>query len=284
VGTANVTATFGGLSDISTITVTPATLVSLAVTPSSVTMPVGLSQQFTATGTFTDASTQDLTTQVAWSSSNVQVAPVSSAGVVTALSAGSARVTATLLGVSSGCDVSVAAVTLQGISVAPASASVPAGYKVQFRATGTYSDGSSYDVTARVAWSTSSTAVAIVSNKTGSQGLATGVSAGSATVFARMGGVAGSAVLTVTSTRLVSIALAPNPFAVNAGSRIQLTATGTFDDGSTQDLTRQCSWTSSPRRTARVSQTGLVTGAKKGSVTVTATRDGKAGTASGTVN
>ena len=283
-GSANVTATFSGLSDTSIITVTSATLIALSVSPASVSLPVGLAQQLSVTGTYSDASTQDLTAQVAWSSSDVQVAAVSSTGLVATLHSGSARITATLLGLSAGSDVTVTAVTLQGITISPASGLVAVGYKVQFTATGAYSDGSSFDLTGKVLWSSSSPSVATVSNKQGVQGLATGVAAGTSTISAATGSVNGSATVNVTTARLASIAVTPNPFSVNIRKTIQLEALGTFDDGSTQDLTRQCAWTSSAKRTARVSQAGVVTGSKKGTATITAAKSGRSGSAVGTVN
>jgi uncharacterized protein YjdB len=282
-GSANVTATFSGLSDTSIITVTSATLTALSVFPASTSLPVGLTQQLSVTGTYSDASTQDLTAQVAWSSSDVQVAAVSSTGLVAALHSGPARITATLLGLSAGSDVTVAAVTLQGITISPANGSVAVGYKVQLQATGTYSDGSSFDLTGKTLWSSASPSVATVSNKQGAQGLATGVAAGTATITAATGSVSGAVTLTVTNARLASIAVTPNPFSVSVRRTIQLDAVGTFDDGSTQDLTRQCAWASSARRTARVSQVGVVTGGKKGTVTITASKGGRSGSASGTV-
>jgi trimeric autotransporter adhesin len=283
-GSANVTATFSGLSDTSIITVSSATLTALSVSPASSSLPVGLTQQLSATGTYSDASTQDLTAQVAWSSSDVQVAAVSSTGLVTMLKAGSARITATLLGLSGGSDATVTAVTLQGITISPPNGSVAAGYKVQLKATGSYSDGSSYDLTGRVLWSSSSPSVATVSNKQGNQGLVTGVATGTSTITAATGSVSGSATVSVTTARLASIAVTPNPFAVGIRQTTQLEAVGTFDDGTTQVLTRQCAWTSSAKRTARVSQAGVVTGSKKGTATITASKSGRSGSAVGTVN
>ena len=60
------------------------TLVSITVSPSSLTAPVGGSQQFTATGHFSDGSTRDLTASVTWISSAPAVATISSSGLATA--------------------------------------------------------------------------------------------------------------------------------------------------------------------------------------------------------
>ena len=60
------------------------TLMSIAVTPANPTIPTGGTQQFTATGTYSDQSTQNITTQVTWSSSNTSVATISNSGLATA--------------------------------------------------------------------------------------------------------------------------------------------------------------------------------------------------------
>ena len=79
-------------------TLTPANLVSIAVTPGTSTLSAGTTQQFIATGTFSDASVQQLGS-VTWSSSNPTVAQISNDasnhGVGLAVAAGTATITAT---------------------------------------------------------------------------------------------------------------------------------------------------------------------------------------------
>src|SRR5229473_3740835 len=84
--------------------------------------------------------------------------------------------------------------SLQSIQVSPANASIPRGATQQFTARGTFTDGSSQDVTGSVAWSSSVPSVASIS----SAGLATGVAAGSATITAASRAVSGSTPVTVT--------------------------------------------------------------------------------------
>jgi hypothetical protein len=78
--------------------VNPATLVSIAVTPANQTIAKGTKQQFTATGTFSDSSTQNLTAAVTWSSSNTAAATISNAagsnGLATSVAAGSTTIKA----------------------------------------------------------------------------------------------------------------------------------------------------------------------------------------------
>ena len=87
---------------------TAPTLVSIAVTPVGPVATTGNTQQFIATGTYTDQSTADLTNQVTWASSNTSVATISNApgsqGLASALSPGTTAITATLGGVGSAPD------------------------------------------------------------------------------------------------------------------------------------------------------------------------------------
>jgi fibronectin type 3 domain-containing protein len=93
--------------------VTPATLVSLAVTPTNTNIANGTTRQFTATGTYTDGSAQDLTASVTWSSSSIGVAAVSNAagfkGLATSVAAGSTTITAASGGVSASTTLTVTA-------------------------------------------------------------------------------------------------------------------------------------------------------------------------------
>jgi hypothetical protein len=66
------------------------------VTPPAPSVAAGIAQPFTATGTYTDASTQDLTALVTWASTNLAVATVDAGGLATTLSAGSTTISATL--------------------------------------------------------------------------------------------------------------------------------------------------------------------------------------------
>ena len=86
--------------------------------------------------------------------------------------------------------------TLVAIDVTPASPdpSIAVGATQQFTAMGTYSDSSAKDLTALVAWSSSSTSVATIA--TG--GLATAVAAGLTTITATTGSIADTSTLTVT--------------------------------------------------------------------------------------
>jgi hypothetical protein len=83
------------------------------------------------------------------------------------------------------------------INVTPETASVAVGVNQPFVATGTYSDGTSVDISTSVAWSTAPTGIATVVSNTG---VATGVAVGSTHIIATSGSVSDYGVLTVTLT------------------------------------------------------------------------------------
>src|SRR4051812_38673639 len=81
----------------------PKTLVSIAVTPNSSDLPVGLTLQLQATGTFSDGTSADLTSTATWTSSNPAFAAVGAAsGVATSIAPGSTVIMATASGTVSG--------------------------------------------------------------------------------------------------------------------------------------------------------------------------------------
>ena len=261
-----------------------ATLVSITVTPATPTLANGTTQQFIATGTYTDTSTQDITLQVTWSSNNSGVVAIvpsgPSRGFATATGVGTASVTATL-GVAGSTTVTVTAATLDTISVAPNPVTIANGTKQQFSATGHYSDGHTQDLTTQVTWSSVSSGVATISNASGSEGLATSVSPGSTTIEATFNFVTGSATLTVSNATLTSITVLPDAKSVaGPGVKVQYTATGHFTSGPDQDLTTQVAWSSTNTAVAIISNSppiGEATAVGNGSTTIRATFNGVIG-------
>lgn len=98
IGTTTIAASYGGFSQSTTLTVTQAALVSIAVEPTLSSIPVGTTEQFTATGIFTNNTTTNLTTSVTWTSSTPEIAVVSNAtgsnGLVTSLASGTTLIVA----------------------------------------------------------------------------------------------------------------------------------------------------------------------------------------------
>ena len=274
VGTTTITATSGTVTASTSLTVSAAALVSIAVTPANQTIASGTTLQFKATGTLTDGSTQDMTSTVIWSSDTVSTATINNAGLAQSVGVGSSIITATSGTVSGSTTLIVSGAALVSIAVSPSAASIPTGSTQQFTATGTFSDTTTQDVTSTAYWSTSDGTDATISDSAGSQGLATGVAAGSITITAASGSVNGTATLAVTAATLVSISIAPQNPSIALGASRQFNATGTYSDGSTQDLTTVATWSSSSS-VAVISNTigsqGLATSSGQGAAIISAT-------------
>jgi len=283
-GGANISATSGAITGSTLVTVTAAVVSSIAVAPASATIPAGTTQQFTATGTFTDSSSQDVTGLATWISSSGSVATISNSGLATALVVGNSTMTASIGLVSGSGTLNVGPATLQSITINPQNATVGKSTTVQFTATGNYSDSSTQDLTALVTWTSSdSTEVSITS-----AGLATARQFGTVTVTAALGSVNSSTTLIVNKNPLLTIVVTPVNPSINVGQTQQFTAIGAYSDASTQDLSKIVHWSSSSSGVATinngVSGGGLATGQGVGTATITAGFQGVSGTTSLTVH
>jgi uncharacterized protein YjdB len=283
-GTAHIGATLGGVSGSALLTVSSATLSSIAVNPASAAMAPASTLLFTATGTYSDGTTQNISNTVAWSSSASNVASITNYGQVTGQSAGSATITAQQGAVSATAAVVVASSALTILQISPISATVAEQTGQQFQAIGTFADDSTQNLTASVTWTSSPASVATVSNAPSSKGLATGVKPGSAIITALFAGLVAQASLAVTSATLQSITIAPASADIALGESQQFTATGNFSDNTTENLTGQVTWTSSDVNVAIINSDGLASTAAKGTTTITATMNGVSKTSTLTVD
>jgi len=263
-------------SSAATLTVNPAAaLHSIAVTPASPSIAAKGTQQFTATGTYSDNSTKNITTTVTWKSSSTAFATIGAAtGLATGVAAGTTQITATQGSVVSPNDaltVTAAGLTLVSIAVTPVSPSITAAATQQFTATGKYSDNSTKNITTSVTWKSSNTAFATIGPATG---LSTGVAAGTTQITATQGGVVSpNDPLTVTAAAVTlrSIAVTPASPNVGIGNTVQFTATGTYSDNSTKNITTSVTWNSSNPSFAMIgAATGLATGVAAGTTEITA--------------
>ena len=270
-GTANISATFTGVSGSAPLNVSSATLSSISVTPASAVLAPTTSVNCVATGTYSDGSTQVITNIVTWTSSAPNVASVNGGGQVTAQSPGNATITAQLGGLSADCAIVVDGSRLTSIRVTPQTASIHQQTNLAFVAIGTFADGNTQDLTTSVLWTSSAPSVATISNQPGTIGQATGLSPGTATITALFGGQLGRATLTVTSATATSLRVSPVATNLEPGGFTQFKALADFSDGTTRDVTSSVTWTSSNATVAVVTSTGVATSSSSGMTTVTAT-------------
>ena len=272
-GSATISATLSGVTGFGTLTVTKGILVSITITPANPVLLLGTLQQFTATGTFSDQSTQDITGSVTWASSNDSVASVGGGGLASALALGSLTISASSNSVSASTAVSVQAAELSSITIRPGNGKMAQLTSQQFRAIGTYTDGSTRNVTGKVAWTSSSPAVAEIARR----GLVSALAPGTATITATLGSLSGSTTLEVTNATVVSITVRPSGRTIAVGTKLSFTAIGRFSDRSSQVITRDSTWTSDNPAVATVSARNTAIAVAPGTANIFATFNGVSG-------
>ena len=270
-GAVTITGTSEGKNGAAAITVSLVPVATVAVTPATGSLTNGATLQLSAV-TKDSAGNTLAGRVVTWLSSAPAVATVSASGLVTAVSAGSATITATSEGKSGTSAITVTAVPVATVTVAPATKTLRVGTTAQLSAATKDSAGNT--LTGRVVtWSSSAPAVATVS----ASGLVTAVSAGSATITATSEGKSGTSAITVTVMPVSTVAVTPASGSINVGATLQLSAV-TKDSAGTVLTGRVVTWSSSATGVATVSVNGVVTAVAVGSATITATSEGKSGT------
>ena len=189
----------GGGQRVVTETVLPT---SLAIAPATAAQPVGVSQQFTATVTFSDNTNRDVTSQVAWASSAASIATVTgSGGLGTAVAAGDVVISASFSAagrtVTASAALRVTPAEIRSIEVTPAIGTLELGANQQFTATAKLTDGTTQDVTRNASWTTTDSTILRVNMSSGRVGLANTRGAGATTVIATFNRTSGSTVVTV---------------------------------------------------------------------------------------
>ena len=269
---------------------------SLEVTPTNLTMAIGTTAQLTATGVYSHgtgpSTTQNLTSQVTWSTASVDVATVSSTGMVTATGPGVIQITASISGYT-GVLTASATVTVPStgttsptsndvttLTITPSSQTLSApGETATYSAVGTTAAGDMVNVNGLVVWSSSSSGIASVNASTG---VATAVGPGTATISAQYTNAdqtvaTGTASITVTSTGttdndITSITVIPGAQSVPApGDTATFVAVGTTGSGTTISMSGLAVWASTSSQIATInSATGVATAAGPGTTTITA--------------
>ncbi|MBV7414186.1 Ig-like domain-containing protein [Aeromonas sp. sif2433] len=284
VGQVTISATFGSISRSATLTVTNAITTSIQITPAAKSLPKGTKQQYQAMATFSDNSSQDLTSQVDWDSSDSNVATIDLVGEATAFNEGNTIISAKFQSVTSNAatlEVTDATLTVGGLTITVPPLTLAAGQSSQLAASGAYGDGTTKDVTHDVHWSSSDPAIATVSLN----GLVTAVAPGTATITGTLDGQSATLSVTVTNATLNAggLTITVPPVTLAVGLSRQLTASGAYSDGTSADVTANVQWSSSDPAIATVSLTGLVTAVAPGTATITGTLDGQSATLSVTV-
>ena len=243
-GTATITATdpTTSLSSTSSLVVTAATITGMVVYPRVTQTIAPLTRQpFGALGQFSDGTTQDITADSNWASTNVAAATVSNTtpkGVATGVAAGTTVLQASFGGTTGQARLTVSSASLTAITLTPGTSGVAVGSTLLINAVGRFSDGTTQAINLATAWSVtpSNGSIATVDQT----GLVTGIAAGSATVTAKFGTITSNAVINVQA--LTSIAVTPATATIAQGTASQYVATATLADGTTQNVSASVTW------------------------------------------
>ena len=283
-GNVQVTANYEGYSATSYGQITGTVLNSIKVTADKSSVAAGLTQIVYATAYFADGSYSDISRNVIWKSSNTSLATIGSySAEVTGVAQGTPTITADYVVVGSSTisdsmSIKVTTPDLWSIAVTPDGSSTPAGTQVAFTATGSYSDGTTADISSAVNWSSSKPTNVFIGTSGSSVGIADALVTGSSTITANLGSSIGQTSLSVSSANLTSVAVTPLDPTIPLGLTRQFVLTGTYSDTSTQDITNKAQWTSS-NTTVSVSNSsadrGVVsTNYNTGAATITGAVDG----------
>jgi uncharacterized protein YjdB len=160
---------------------------------------------------------------------------------------------------------------ITSIVVSPLVANIEVGDREQFWATVTPNNA-----TTKLTWRSSDTKIATVDPQSG---LVTGVAPGTAYIYAEAEGKQHYGTVHVkaktTGVPVTSVVVSPANITIEVGKHADLYATVNPSNASNWQVT----WSSSNNGVATVGQDGRVTGVAEGTVTITATADGKSGTA-----
>jgi Tol biopolymer transport system component len=255
---------------------TPAPVATVTVSPLTQTIIVG--QTTTLTAALADAAGNPITGRaVTWASNDPAVATVSATGVVTALAEGAVQIDATSEGkygtgivVVSRAPVATVAITQPALSLSEGEASTLTA--VAKDANGAVLQGRT------ITWTSNNAAVSV-----DAAGTVTAISAGVATITAESEEKTATIQVTVAALPVANVVVSALPALLEPGDQPALTVRLTDAAGRTV-TGRAVTWISSNPTVATVSSTGVVSALAAGLVTITATSEGKTGSATATVD
>ncbi|HTK52478.1 MAG TPA: Ig-like domain-containing protein [Gemmatimonadaceae bacterium] len=249
-----------------------APVASVQVAPPEASVVVGATVTLTASAF--DASGNVLTgRKVFWAVADSNFATVSSSGVVTGRYVGTVPVAASIEGKSAVAQIQVIPVPVVAVRVSPSSRDLTVGQTAQLIAEPLDAQGNVLSGRS-IAWSSGRPSVATVSVT----GLVTALSPGNAIITATVEGKSGVGAVTVSPAPVASVAVSPTSATLIVGETLQLEAQPR--DGAGRPLAgRAVTWSTNQADVATVTSTGIVAALSPGTATITASSEGRTGTA-----
>ena len=275
-GTATISVTVDGVGPATFLfTVSPPSVATVTITSPDSSVTAGTTLQATVVARDAANNPLPLTGRtILWSSSATGVASISTTGLISAVSAGSATIGVTVDGVGPATFVlSVAAVPVATVSVSAADSSITTGQTVQATAVARDAANTFLSLVGRtVVWSTSATNVATVNGS----GLVTSLAAGTTTIGVTVDGVGPATfLLTVAPPSVATVTISAPDSSVTAGTTLQAAVVARDAANNPLPLTgRTIAWSSSAPGVASISSTGLIAALGPGTTTVGVTVDG----------
>ncbi|HEX8429721.1 MAG TPA: Ig-like domain-containing protein, partial [Longimicrobium sp.] len=278
-GNARVTATVDGVSGTAEVRVLPAVVARVVIQPDSLTLRPGGSGDLAAVA-YDTRGVVVTGRSVAWTSSSAAVATVSATGTVAGIAEGSARITATVDGVTATAAVRIlppAPLAVVRVRVEPDSATLNVGGRIDLNAVALDAQGNA--LTGRVVvWSSANASVASVT----ANGVVTAVAEGTVQLTATVDGISGTTTIHVrvpappTPVAVARVRVQPDSAFLDVGERVDLSAVAM--DASGNALTgRVVVWSTANAAIATVTANGVVTAVAEGSAVIRATVDGVSG-------
>ena len=278
-GIVTISATSDGQTGTSLLTITEVPIGSCTLTPT--TQKITVSGQAAPALVLRDTAGNVLSQTgraITWTSDNNLVATVSPTGVITAVKAGTAVVTAadqTNPAISCTTNVEVVLARIVSANISPVGAGLRLGAQRQYTVALLDSNSQAISPVGRtITWRNPTPGVAIVSTT----GLVTPTATGTGRVAVLAEGVVDTATFTVTRIPVVKVELSPLQRTVAEGGTAQFTAVVT-DSANNIVTDRPIEWQTSDISKGQVSTTGLVSTFAPGQIIVTAISESRSGTA-----
>ena len=248
------------------------TLVSISVSPSETVVSPAGKVTLKVTGTYSDASSQDVTSVAQFVSSDQKIATVLG-NVVTALTTGRVTIIATMNGLFAISNITIGQTTVVSISLSPSPLSVYSGsfFPSGLKASALMSDGSQKDVTSEVTWTSADPTTAPVS----ANGYVQGLNPGTTKITATLGMVQASVTVQVYGQALKHITVRATPPISSPGDFVTIEVLADFDNGQSVPVTATTTLESSNSGVLKVSSNGTGIALSPGKTVITAKLGGQ---------